>query len=185
MKKLSLIAGLACLATVGGVFGAWVFAGTATSGNTSAQLVSISVDEEVRSVGAITATHVEGKTQVHYSQANNSAGAQVTLTGEGNKDHKITFEDTTDYGSLTATYNCVASFAVTGDLEDYITPTDITVTPTIVESVWTATVTNEAILAKLAVTTPITAANVYDFIEAFDSSTINITFTINALTPVA
>lgn len=81
MKKLSLIAGLACLATIGGVFGAWTFGSAGSAQSDSAAISSITVETDVQTKGDFTASVDEVITGIAYKQeAHNSYIAVATPT---------------------------------------------------------------------------------------------------------
>ena len=177
MKKLSLIAGLACLATVGGVFGAWVFTGTAGAETADAQSISISVVEQVETAGEITASVTSGSLSVRYEQIEKDAsGRAVAVDTPAN--FVVEFEDSTRYGGATPDYTCTANIAITGDLTTYVTTEAISADETGSNGEYSVTFTHEAVLAQLQPDVTITAANVDAFIAAVKASTVAITFTI-------
>lgn len=80
MKKLSLIAGLACLATVGGVFGAWTFGSETNEATKNEELAAITVDTDVITLGGITAD-VTDSLAISYAQNGTGTGAAATISG--------------------------------------------------------------------------------------------------------
>lgn len=109
MKKLSLIAGLACLATVGGVFGAWVFGSDAARTATAEQTATITVDSEVNASAAISAVVSGAQLSLHFDQsADNSLKpiGEATVTNDGA--YTVTITD----GSSLDNYN--STYAITG-----------------------------------------------------------------------
>lgn len=95
MKKLSLIAGLACLATVGGVFGAWTFS-EATYNGAPEKLISVSL-ETATNTGAIGTAAWSGDVELEiYNDEGVSAGIKAA-SAESSK-------ATLTYTSLNANY---------------------------------------------------------------------------------
>lgn len=188
MKKLSLIAGLACLATVGGVFGAWTFSTAVSPDSTAGQNASLTVDTVVEKSGSITIDDesVTGDTTLYYSQdksVGNLNGTQVTVTGN---DYEFSFTDNTNYGSKTATYAAYVSVSVTGNLANYVeNSVDVEITgATIVDG--DVTITNAQLAAldifdntKIDITD---ADKAQTFVNAFAGSALTITLTIKSTT---
>ena len=188
MKKLSLIAGLACLATIGGVFGAWTFgsAGDAQSG--SVTISSITVDTNVSTKGDFTASVDEAISGIAYDQKeSNSYTAKATATTIDDKDvYTIAVDD--DGATTVYTYGATLVLGKTDQeeegLSDYITDyadKTLTVTP----NGDTATFTVAEIVAfidnidiKGDGTGTNQAANVA-YVNAFAAALANTTITIN------
>lgn len=121
MKKLSLIAGLACLATVGGVFGAWVYGGTTVAGDYVDSQIGITTDTEVVSpYGAVDVGVTGGVTSAEYTQTTANAAA-VTSEFGGTEDYAVTITDNNDYATagLAATYTVVLSVEMDESIKGY------------------------------------------------------------------
>lgn len=119
MKKLSLIAGLACLATIGGVFGAWTF-GTAGVGEDTRDVASITIDTVIEDTGTVTATIDTGALSLYISQdKTDDSGYKIEATGVANVNFEGSYTDTTS--GLNASYEVEARVDVTGGLAGYFT----------------------------------------------------------------
>lgn len=118
MKKLSLIAGLACLATVGGVFGAWTF-GTATrTAEEQTKEVSVAVESDVQTYQGISLA-VTGTMSLTIDQEGTDSFKFVV--GEAENLTLAVTDETSYPGGATVTYTTevTASFKETGKLDQY------------------------------------------------------------------
>lgn len=182
MKKLSLIAGLACLATVGGVFGAWVFG--ETESQTASVELSLTVDTDIinRTNATVSATTTVA---VYFEQDEDKTGYLASDAGVGNEVASVTVTPKTS--GETPSYNVSAALTISGGLTTYINSgANLTATKVGETLVWNVTDTNIISAINTADKNAITdAEKATAFIAAVNAGTISVTFTVVEVAPGA
>lgn len=142
MKKLSLIAGLACLATVGGVFGAWTFGSGQNTANDQAA-IEIGVNTEVTVLGGLSVVTAASDDSFVYDQ-DLDADSKTKITGL-DSDISVVYSYTAIEGK-TASVTCSVDVVITGtNAETYkalINQTSFTATHTVGTKTFTVSKTD-------------------------------------------
>lgn len=90
MKKFSLIAGLGCLATMGGVFAAWTF-GNFSIVQPQGLEFTIEIETEIISNFHVTATATKSDAQYTISQNDAKNGIKLTRSSETDAENDVNF----------------------------------------------------------------------------------------------
>lgn len=108
MKKIGLIAGLATMVTVGGVFAAWTVNGLTDLTNQQ-NSISINVEDTIHDLGKFNSS-ITGSLSIAFDQDDVKKGYEAVVSGTD-----IALSYTNETGkSIKATISCVASFEGTG-----------------------------------------------------------------------
>ena len=182
MKKLSLIAGLACLATVGGVFGAWVYGSTSAQTKETEKMTLTVESGVINNTNATLAATCDVELHFAPNAALNPTSYTVSDADTSNNE-SATLTVTKQTTGKDVTYTVTAKVKVDGLSGYVVSEADISAgDPAVNENISTYTITDTAIVTAvqgMAVANGIdTAAKATAFITAVATASITIEFTV-------